>query len=308
MCRILIRRLVFASFLFFLAGNQALVAATITVNSNADSAGFDTNLTVGTLGPTVTLRDAITAANNTPGDDTIVFDGSMNGATVTLVQTTSTMNPHSSPRNNGGPTALRITSNIELIAPAGGLVILPTGLMRLFDIASGATVRVERLTLRGGVANNGGGFWNEGDLTLDEVTMTSFVASSLFISNTNDLGYGGCVFNAGQLIARSSHFGFNNGQSSGGAIFSTAGASLYVTNSVFESNISEYSGPAIGTESTNGLASITHSVFKGNRVEFVGNWTVPGTYAGGGAVVNAGVLSIAASSFQSNTVLTAQWG
>ena len=276
-----------------------LRAATITINSNADPGGFDTNLTVGTLGPTVTLRDAITAANNTPGDDTMVFAGSMNGATVTLVQATSTMDPHGSPRNNGGPTALRITSNLELIAPPGGLVILPTGLMRFFDIAPGATVRVERLTLRGGVANNGGGFWNAGHLTLDEVTMTALVASSLFISNTNDLGYGAAVFNAGQLFARSSFFGFNNGQNAG-TIFSTAGASMYVTNCTFESNTSEFSGPAIGSESTNGTALITHSVFKNNQVAFFGQFLVPPVYAGGGAVVNAGVLSIAASSFQSN--------
>ncbi len=286
----------------------ALHAATITVNSTNDPAGFNPGLTVGTLGPTVTLRDAVTAANNTPGDDVIVFDAALNGATIDLIQTTSTMDPHGSPRNNGGPTALRITSNIEFIAPAGGLVVRASGLIRLFDIAPGTTVRVERLTLRGGVANNGGGFWNEGNLTLDEVTMTSFVASSLFISNTNDLGYGAAVFNAGQLTARSSFFGFNNGQSSGGSIFSAAGSSLYVTNCTFEGNTSEYSGPAVGTESTNGLARITHSVFKGNRVEFVGAWAVPGMYAGGGAVLNAGSLAIAASSFQSNTVVTAQWG
>ncbi len=285
----------------------ALFAATITVNSNLDPGGFDTNVTVGTLGPTVTLRDAVAAANNTPGDDVIVFAGSMNGATVTLVQATSTMDPHSSPRNNGGPTALRITSNIELIAPSGGLVILPSGLMRFFDIAPGATVRVERLTLRGGVANNGAGFWNEGDLTLDQVTMTSFVASSLFISNGSDLGYGAAVFNRGRLVVRGSFFGFNNGQNSG-TLFSTAQASMYVTNCTFESNISEYSGPAIGLESTNGLSLVTHSVFKGNKVEYQGNFPTPGAYGGGGAVLNAGALTISASSFQSNTVLTAQWG
>ncbi|HMP77213.1 MAG TPA: choice-of-anchor Q domain-containing protein [Kiritimatiellia bacterium] len=292
---------------WLVAACPGLMATTITVNSNGDPGGFDTNLTVGTLGPVVTLRDAITAANNTPGDDAIVFSGSMNGATVTLVQATSTMDPHGSPRNNGGPTALRITSNIELIAPAGGLVILPTGLTRLFDIAPGATVRVERLTLRGGVANNGGGFWNAGDLTLDEVTMTSFVASSLFNSNTNDLGYGAAVFNAGQLIARGSFFGFNNGQNAG-TIFSTAGASMYVTNCTFESNISHYSGPAIGTESTNGTARITHSVFKNNQVAFSEGFQVQQVYAGGGAVVNAGVLSISASSFQSNFLRSSVWG
>lgn len=274
-------------------------AATITVNSTNDLAGFNTNLTVGTLGPTVTLRDAVTAANNTPGDDTIVFDASLNGAIIRLIQSTSTMDPHGSPRNNGGPTALRITSNIELVAPAGGVDIRPSGLLRLFDVAAGATVRVERLTLRGGVANNGGGFWNAGHLTLDEVTMTSFVASSLFISNTNDLGYGAAVFNTGSLVARGSFFGFNNGQNAG-TIFSTAGASMYVTNCTFESNISEFSGPAIGSESTNGTALITHSVFKNNQVEFFGQFLVPPVYAGGGAVVNAGLLSIASSSFQSN--------
>ena len=282
-------------------------AATITVNSTNDPAGFNTNLTVGTLGPTVTLRDAVTAANNTPGDDTIVFDASLNGAIIRLIQSTSTMDPHGSPRNNGGPTALRITSNIELVAPAGGVDIRPSGLLRLFDVAAGATVRVERLTLRGGVANNGAGFWNEGDLTLDQVTMTSFVASSLFISNGSDLGYGAAVFNRGRLVARNSFFGFNNGQNSG-TLFSTVEASMYVTNCTFESNISEFSGPAIGSESTNGLSLITHSVFKGNRVEYVGNFPTPAVYAGGGAVLNVGTLAIFASSFASNTVLTAQWG
>jgi len=274
-------------------------AATITVNSTNDPAGFNPAVTVGTLGPTVTLRDAVNAANNTAGDEVIVFDSALNGSTIALIQSDSTMDPHGSPRNNGGPTALRITSNIEFVAPAGGLVVRASGLLRLFDVASGATVRVERLTLRGGVANNGGGFWNAGNLTLDEVTMTSFVASSLFISNTNDLGYGAAVFNAGSLIARGSFFGFNNGQNAG-TIFSTAGASMYVTNCTFESNTSEYSGPAIGTESTNGLARITHSVFRNNQVAFFGQFLVPQTFAGGGAVVNAGMLSIAASSFQSN--------
>jgi hypothetical protein len=290
------------------AGGPPAHAATITVNSNGDPAGFNTNLTVGTLGGTVTLRDAVTAANNTPGHDIIQFDPALNGATVTLSQTTTLLPLHSGARTNEGPTALRIHSNLELIAPAGGLVILPTGLIRLFDIAAGATMRVERVTLRGGVANNGAGFCNRGALTLDEVTMTSFVASSLFISNTNDLGYGACVFNEGRLIARGSYFGFNNGQSSGGAIFSTAPASLYVTNCTFESNSSEFSGPAIGTETIDDNARITHSVFKGNRVEFVGNWPTPAGYAGGGAVLNAGTLVMSACSFQSNTVLTAQWG
>lgn len=296
-----------ALFVLAVAGSR-VEAATITVNSNGDPGGFDTNLTVGTLGGTVTLRDAITAANNTPGDDTIVFALAMNGATVTLNQSTTVLPLHSASRTNDGPTALRVTSNLELIAPAGGLVIVPSSLMRLFDIAAGATMRVERVTLRGGASNNGGGFWNAGDLTLDRVTMSSCVASSFYISNPYDLGYGGCVFNAGRLVAQGCSFVFNNGQNAGGAIFSTAASSLYVTNCAIENNISEFAAPAIGTESTNGGARIVNSVFQANRIAYVGSFPTAAAYGGGGALLNAGTLSLAGCSFVSNVSVSAQWG
>lgn len=288
--------------------SPALLAAPIVVNSIDDPPGYETNLTVGTLGPEVTLRDAITAASNTAGDHVITFDPALAGTTITTRQSTITIPWHSQSRTNDGPTAFRIASNIEIIAPDGGITIRPEGLVRLFDIAHGATVRVERVTVASGASSNGGGFWNAGDLTLDQVTMNSCVASSFFISNTNELGYGGAVFNSGQLVARDSTFMFNNGQNSGGAIFNTANGSMYVTNCIFDANSSEYSGAAIGNESTNGLARVTHSNFTGNQIQFQGNWPTIPIYSGGGAVLNVGVLDMAASRFHSNTLVTAERG
>ena len=276
-------------------------AATITVNSTNDPAGFNTNLTVGTLGPTVTLRDAVTAANNTPGDDVIAFDAALSGQTIRLYQATQTAPVGSSPRTNDGLTCLRITSNIELIAPAGGIVIVPNGFYRIFDISAGSTVRVERVSPRGAATSNGGAFWNDGDLTLDQVLASSCVASSFSTQNTNDIGYGGVVYNNGTLTADGCTFQFNNGQSGGGAIWNADGGSMLVTNCTFFFNISENAAAAIGNESTNGLAVVVDSTFSANKIEFVGNFPSFPTYSGGGAIANSGTLYIARSTFTSNT-------
>lgn len=45
----------------------------ITVNSTADQLFNPTTVTVATLGPTVSVRDAINAANNTGGANTVAL-------------------------------------------------------------------------------------------------------------------------------------------------------------------------------------------------------------------------------------------
>src|SRR5262249_51112315 len=47
--------------------------AVILVNTTAEALFNPTTVTVDTLGPTVSLRDAINAANNTAGSDSIVL-------------------------------------------------------------------------------------------------------------------------------------------------------------------------------------------------------------------------------------------
>src|SRR5438128_1636843 len=55
--------------------------AVITVNSTSDQLFNPTTVTVNTLGPTVSVRDAINAANNTGGANTVVLQA---GATYSL--------------------------------------------------------------------------------------------------------------------------------------------------------------------------------------------------------------------------------
>ena len=61
-------------------------AATITVNSTADPAGFNQNITIPQLGATVTFRDAVSAAANSGGTNTITFSPSLAGQTINLSQ------------------------------------------------------------------------------------------------------------------------------------------------------------------------------------------------------------------------------
>ncbi|HEX8679009.1 MAG TPA: hypothetical protein VF683_03555 [Chthoniobacterales bacterium] len=77
-----------------LAAAAVAQAATITVNTTTDPAGFNANITIAQLGATVTLRDAVNAANNTAGNDEIVFApalGSGADSHVTPLNITSTV-------------------------------------------------------------------------------------------------------------------------------------------------------------------------------------------------------------------------
>ena len=70
---------------FVLLATPIARAARITVNSAADPAGFNFNITVAQLGATITLRDAVNAARNSGGLNTIVFNASLAEQTINLL-------------------------------------------------------------------------------------------------------------------------------------------------------------------------------------------------------------------------------
>lgn len=120
-----------------------LQAATITVlNTDNDGVG--------------SLRQAILDTNLTVVDDVIDFDAGVSG-TITLLT----------------PLPL-ITVNLEIIGPGEALLSVSgndvPGL-RPFTIGLGATVTISRLTIERGNAGDGGGIFNEGTLTLNQVTV-----------------------------------------------------------------------------------------------------------------------------------------
>ncbi|HEV3410085.1 MAG TPA: hypothetical protein VG095_07315, partial [Chthoniobacterales bacterium] len=158
-------------------------AATIVVNSTDDPAGYDPNITIATLGPTVRLRDAVNAANNTAGDDTIVFDPALAGQTITLAQV-----GHTTAQNS----ALLVASRITITAPTGGITISrSTVLMRHFFVAGGGSLTLEApaidgLTLRNGdLKGDGASIYNLGAL---RTTRVAFMLNSADSFSLGDAG------------------------------------------------------------------------------------------------------------------------
>jgi hypothetical protein len=158
---------------------------TINVNDNADKLDNPTNVTTSTLGPKVTLRDAINAANNSGGGNSYVINLQAN----TTYDLTTIDNYWYGPDGLPG-----VFSNITI--QGKGAVIQRdsasgTPNFRLFYVSGGidgppaGSLTLENLTLQGGVAkggsSNGGGgglgaggaIFNQGTLALNGVTLTN---------------------------------------------------------------------------------------------------------------------------------------
>src|SRR5262249_26353988 len=116
---------------------------------------------------TVTLQDAVHAANNTGGDDTITFDATVFPSNT---QTTITL--------KGGP--LELTGNVTIAGPGAGQVAVSGGnATRVFNVNAGVTAEIDSLTITDGLAQRGllpaaqgGGLYNAGRLTLQNDVIT----------------------------------------------------------------------------------------------------------------------------------------
>jgi hypothetical protein len=111
------------------------------------------------------LIAAINAANQTPEADTIVLSSQ---ATYTLTQVNN---------NADGFNGLPVVGATEDLTILGNGSVLQrstaTGVpfFRLFDVAAGGTLRLESLTLQGGLERSGGAVYSRGDLVLDHVNV-----------------------------------------------------------------------------------------------------------------------------------------
>jgi hypothetical protein len=93
------------------------------------------------------LRDAIVGASD---GDTIVFDSSLVGQTITLTS-----------------GQLAISANLDIVGlGADQLAVSGNYQSRVFSIATGVTAEIENLTITHGLATSGGGVENAGTLTL----------------------------------------------------------------------------------------------------------------------------------------------
>ncbi|MEM8670512.1 MAG: choice-of-anchor Q domain-containing protein [Planctomycetota bacterium] len=259
------------------------------------------NLNDGGVG---TLRDAIMAANDNPGPDTISFAPNVVG-TITLDETLGSLVITDSV-DLMGPGADQLTidadatlarqlrvididsldANVAIsgLTITGGLVDLDAGAGIRFR--SSGTLTVNESVVSGNTANNGGGIYSEFDGNL-------VITSSTISGNTALYGDGGGIsVEDGDTTIRSSVISDNQSYGSGAGVFSAYGGSVTISDSTITRNTVTYDGyHGGGIYSGEGDVTISGSTISGN------------TAAGdGGGVYNIdGQLDISFSQLQDNT-------
>ncbi|MBC8075845.1 MAG: hypothetical protein H7Y32_07205, partial [Chloroflexales bacterium] len=129
-----------------------------------------------------------------------------------------------------------ITSAVQ-ISGDGLITLSGSDAARVFVVESGASLRLDGLTIvRGRAAGEGGGILNRGTLDLDNVTFVG-----------NSAGSGGALFNDGKLTATASSFIGNSAAADGGAIGIGAAGDATILASAFRSNTAGGTGGAIAS-------------------------------------------------------------
>lgn len=248
-------------------------AATLTVNSASDDAPG------GTCAPspgTCTLRDAIGSAAS---GDTITFDSSLSGQTITLT--------------NG---ALEINNALTISGPgSGSLEVSGNNASRVFDITASNSepVAISGLTITSGYVDGRGGAIN--NAYGSDLALTDDVISG---STATEQG-GGVVSDGYTTISGTTISGNTSSDSSGGGLYLAPGGPFtydHVENSTITGNTAHDSGGGIesgGFESEGVDLAITGSTISNNT---------SGGYGGGvdAAYTNYG-LNISGSTISGNT-------
>ena len=191
-------------------------AADITVNTVSDELNADGDCS---------LREAITSANSDSASDACAIGSAADsigfGVTGAIVL------------NSALPA---INSDVAIVGPAGAKVIISGGdAAPLFVVASGGILRLDALTLSGGLASDGGAIINE-------------------------LG--------GTLIVFNTTFSGNRAQQSGGAIRNLGVATI--VNSTFASNAAAESGGALADSGVAGNMTLINCTIAANSAALGG--------------------------------------
>ncbi|HEV8058867.1 MAG TPA: hypothetical protein VGP68_03290 [Gemmataceae bacterium] len=224
---------------------------------------------------TGSLRAAIASANSHAGADIIAFANGLHG-TITLTS-----------------GELLITDSVTINGPgANKLTISGNNAQQIFDISGGTTVTLTDLTVADGLAVQGGGIDNFGNLTVKNCSLLGNQA----------------VGGSGDATTPDA--------ANGGGIANEVGGSLTLTNSLLENNIAAASAgnDSFGGAVLNlGSATVTGCTFTGDEVTGGGSGSYyDGSY--GGAIESFGfppsqlygsTLTVSHSTFSHNQAIAA---
>jgi hypothetical protein len=225
------------------------------------------------------LRDAISQANTAPGADVINFTGSLfKDAVPDVITLTSGQ--------------LSITSDIT-IKGTGDSKLNISGNRRspVFGITSGSKVTISGLSITEGLSGlfsgigPGGGIYNDGTLTLNNITVSGNTTTSV----------GGGIYNGGTLILNKSTVS-GNGAVNGGGIFNDGGT-LTLNNSTISSNTATSFGGGIFNDG--GTSILNNSTVSGNTARFGGG----GIENRDTDILNNSTLTLNNSTVSGNTTL-----
>jgi CSLREA domain-containing protein len=274
-------------------------AATFTVTKTADTSD-------GNCDADCSLREAIVAADNSAGADTITLgSGTFN---LTLG---SSEEIYDDPNTDD----LDILNNPVTIIGQGpdATIIDAGGRHRIFDIAYGITVVISGVTIQngdsGGVAAEsgvytGGGIYNQGNLTLINTVVISnnsnnsgggiknsgtlVIEKSRIVNNSSLDTPGAGIYNDDTLSLLDSTVSGNNTTDTGGGLYNSLNATALITNSTFSDNIAQIDGGAIYNADDTTLL-LTNSTLSDNSA------------TQGGAINNRGHLNLLNSTVADNT-------
>jgi len=199
--------------------NIPVPAADITVNTLSDESNADGDCS---------LREAITSANSNSLTDACGIGGGANSIGFSVAGTVALTSPL--------PT---ITSAVDIIGPVGDPIIISGGgAAQLFVVGNGGLLRLDALTLSGGLASDGGAIINN-------IGGTLIVFNSTLSGNQAQQS-GGAIRNLGVATIVNSTFASNSAAASGGALANSGVMALI--NCTIAANSATLLGGGIATE------------------------------------------------------------
>lgn len=203
--------------LWLVVGVAAADTYTVTKSIDSNDGACDSDCS---------LREAITAANERPGADTIRLRHAHYRLTVEV----------SAPRDS----QLRITDDLLIRGLAQRSTIDANATNRHFDISGPIAVELADLTLRNGVGEDrGGSIRNASKLTLRR----SWVVGNRVLPGVDAAVEGGGIWNGGELRVLFGKVDRNTARDDqtltggrGGGIYNDAGAQLYVYDTLIRDN------------------------------------------------------------------------
>jgi hypothetical protein len=242
-----------------------------------------------TAGTVTELIADINAANTAGGSNTITL---VAGTTFTLTALNNTTDGGTGLPVIAANDALTIVGNNDTIqrSTATGAAF------RLFNIASGASLILENLTVQNGLAVEGGAMLNHGSLTLNGVTVQNNTAQG----NTGADAAGGGIYSSGSLTVQNctiqnnqalggaGDLGGPGGSAFGGGLYISGGTATLTSVNVSSNTARGGDGGMGGCVSNSGIERNTPGGAGGNGL-------------GGGLYVAAGTIDLHNDTVSGNT-------